>query len=283
MKLKNVFMILASLIFGLILFMPAANGLAQAAPASLRIVQTSPDAPRLDIFINGKKTVSDLSYQSISTYTNLPGGRYDLKIIPSSQAGAGDPVLDVPGIDLNDGSVNTLIVAGLFSDKSLSVLPLSDTSWNANTGTAKVRFIHTSPDAPSIDITVGSLGKVFSNISFKGVGQYMEVPAGSFNLKVNPTNNQNQTVLTKTLNFEAGKVYTVYAVGQLADRSLNTLVSVDNGVVASISSMPSAMPATGQGSSSQAQTGNWQLAWLLMLGSILSLSMFGLSRHYRRP
>ena len=50
-----------------------------------------------------------------------------------------------------------------------------------------MRFVHASPDAPAVDITLPDGTAIFSNIAFKEVGDYTPVDAGTYDLEVRPT------------------------------------------------------------------------------------------------
>ena len=61
----------------------AAQVLAFAAPASanggtaeVRAFHNSPDTPAVDIYVNGAKTLSDVTYGTLSDYLEVPRGTY---------------------------------------------------------------------------------------------------------------------------------------------------------------------------------------------------------------
>ena len=93
---------------------------------------------------------------------------------------------------------------------------------------ARVRVIHASPDAPAVDVYAND-GKVLSNVPFKTASDYLSVPAGAYNFKVfatgaNPAS--DTAVIDADAALEAGKDYTVVALGKLAD--IKPGVFVDN-------------------------------------------------------
>ena len=54
-----------------------------AAPqgkSAVRIWHLSPDAPRVDVFVNGKKTLSRVPYKAASSYLTLDPGTYRIQI-----------------------------------------------------------------------------------------------------------------------------------------------------------------------------------------------------------
>jgi hypothetical protein len=103
------------------------------------------------------------------------------------------------------------------------VLGLVTTAF-AQTGKARVRVVHASPDAPAVDVLVNN-GAAFTNAPFKGITDYASLDPATYNVKVVPTGATTPVVIEADLALEA-KDYTVVAVGLLA--SIEPLVLVDN-------------------------------------------------------
>ena len=89
---------------------------------------------------------------------------------------------------------------------------------DSNTGPATeagVRVVHASPDAPSVDVLVDD-AQVLSSVPYLGSSSYLEVPAGSRNVKVNAAGSST-TVIDADLPVTAGTDYTVIAGGLASD------------------------------------------------------------------
>jgi hypothetical protein len=235
--------------------------------SSIRVVNASPDAPALDFYFNQTKTISSIKFKGISDYTDIADGNYDVKGFASPSDGTGTPIIELPGFTVNSGSFTTIVIVGLIKNKSVAILPLSDNNWLTSDGSkAKVRFIHGSPDATTVNVEGNGVGDIFNNISFKSIGNYVTTTAGPFTLTVTSTDVPSKVVLTRTLDLQAGKVYSVFVVGEVTGNGLDTVVAVDNAI--------SAMPASGQGylSSSQNPASTiWLLIGLLLLLASSSL------------
>ena len=268
------FLILTVLVSLVVLVLVAPSiSTAQTANGSIRLLQAAPDVQAADVFVNNQKVINNLRYEDVSNYVNLPVGSYDLKVFPSSSNGQGTPVLDVPNFTVSQGNVQTLILAGLAKDKSISALPLSDSVSAPSAGKAKVRFIHSSPDAPAVNINVNGLGNVFNNIGFKNVGNYTEVPAGTWHVTANVTST-GQMVLSRNLTLQAGKVYTICATGLISNQSLSVIVSEDGSNSKVVLGPISGAPETGI-ASEVASTGTWRqialvVALLVLAGSFVA-------------
>lgn len=83
----------------------------------------------------------------------------------------------------------------------------------ASAENARVRVVHASPDAPSVDILVNN-GKVLENLPFMEYSEYLPVPEGTYNVKINATGTST-TAFETSLSVAGGKDYTVVAAGYL--------------------------------------------------------------------
>ncbi len=93
----------------------------------------------------------------------------------------------------------------------------SDESMSGNGGdeTANVRVAHLSPDAPNVDVFVDDEA-VLEDVAFKTVSEYLELPAGSYNVKVAPAGEGPESaVLEEDLDVPAADL-TVAAIGEVA-------------------------------------------------------------------
>ena len=207
----------------------AAAGLtfAKGREAEVRVVHASPDAPAVDVKVNGAVAVPNLAFGSISGYASLPAGQYDVQVVP---AGLNSPVV----IDLTgDNAVNlfynrdyTVVALNILS--KIEPLLLVDNNNPAPRPFARVRFVHASPDAPAVDIAVAGGPVLFGNIPFKGVGDYVEVPKGFYDLEVRLAGTKTVVLPLPAVKLEGGTTYTVFAMGFAAGNpSLHAVIAVD--------------------------------------------------------
>jgi hypothetical protein len=208
-------------------FMLTASASAQSAGnGRVRVMHASPDAPAVDIFVDGTKAVTALAFPNNTGYVSLPAGSRNVKVFVSPSDGTGAPALEA-NLDVAANTDYTVLAVGRLSDSTLALLPLQDNNAVPAAGNAHVRLIHAAPDAPAVDVVVsGTSTKVFSNVAFKGVGTYTPVPAGSYSLDVRPA---GADTVVKTLNLALSDrfVYTAVATGLLGDGSLNVVALVD--------------------------------------------------------
>lgn len=190
--------------------------------ARLRAVHASPDAPNVDILVDGQIVAADIAYKGFLDYAPLPPGNRNIKVDVS---GTSTSVIDVTQ-PLAAGVNYTVLAVGLAATSTIEALPLVDDLTRPAPGSAKVRVVHASPDAPNVDVLVDDT-IVLSNVAFKEFSDYLEVPAGVTNFKVNATGTA-LTVIDVTPTLDDGGIYTVIAVGQLATASIEPLLLFDN-------------------------------------------------------
>ena len=180
--------------------------------ARVRVLHASPDAPAVDILVENSAAFTNLGFPDITDFASLPAGTYNVKVVP---AGATSPVVIEANLTLAAGTDYTVIATGLLAD--IAPVILTTSSGGPAPGNAWVRFFHGSPDAPAVDIAVVGGPVLFSNVAFQQSADYLEVPAGTYDLEVRVANTSTVALSLPGVALADGGVYTAYAVGLLAD------------------------------------------------------------------
>jgi hypothetical protein len=254
--MKRLFVVSAVLVLSL---MFASSVLADAHEAQVRVVHASPDAPAVDVWVNGAVAFSNAPFTGITDYAKLEPGTYNVQVTPT---GATEPVVIEADLPLETMTDYTVVAVGML--ESIEPLVLVDNNSAPAAGKAHVRFVHASPDAPAVDIAVANGGPVlFANVEFKGVGDYLPVDAGTYDLEARLAGTDTVALSVPGVALEEGTVYTVFAMGLAGgEPALQAVPSVD-------ASYPATMPETG---------GEVSNLWLLaVLGAGLALIVAGLS------
>jgi len=194
--------------------------------ARVRVVHNSPDAPSVDVRVDGGLAFADLAFGGITGYAELPAGSYQIQVEPAGAAGAGPFVIDV-SVPLAAGTDYTVIA----SDRLASIFPAVLTDTNAaapGAGNARVRFFHGSPDAPAVDVALLGGPVVLPNVAF-GEDGAIEVPAGGYDLEVRVAGTDINVLELRGLEFAAGGEYTAYASGLVADGSADRTLYLGDG------------------------------------------------------
>ena len=173
----------------------------------VRVLNASPDAPAVDIYINGGLIFKNIKFNDFTEYVQLSMGQYKMEVYTVGQMDK--PVL-TQNIQVPQKQVITIAAAGNFED--LQLIPyIEGNADGLAMNQSRVRVIHLSPDAPEVDVLInGQI--VFNNIGFMDATDYIKVVSGTYNIVVNLAGT-NDTILTFSLQLNSQKVYTVYVVG----------------------------------------------------------------------
>lgn len=178
----------------------------------IRILHASPNAPAVDIYANDNLIVENLAFEKVSPYIQVPSDNYNIVVYPTGKMI--DPVINTdvfipPNTVFNVAAIGTL--------PNISLYPIPEPSIAQDSGKACVRFIHLSPNAPAVDIKLENDTIVFSDVAYKGVTNYVCIPAGTYTFKVSPTGSADVVLTVPDIKFEANVYYTIYAIGLLGE------------------------------------------------------------------
>jgi hypothetical protein len=228
--MKRLYAVLGALVLILGL---ATTAMADGHMSRVRAVHASPDAPAVDILVNDNAAFTNAPFKGITAYASLESATYNFKVVPT---GATEPVVIEADLAL-EGKDYTIVAVGKL--ENIEPLVLEDNNSAPAEGKAHVRFVHASPDAPAVDIAVKGGPVLFSNIAFKGVGDYLPVDAGTYDLEVRLAGTENVALDVPGVELQNGTVYTVFAMGLAGgEPTLTAVPSADN-------LMASTLPATG--------------------------------------
>lgn len=210
--------------------------LAQTGKARVRVVHASPDAPAVDVWVNNAKAFTNAPFKGITPYASLDAGSYNVQVVPTGKT---EPVVIKATLDLKAGTDYTVVAVGKLAN--IEPLVLQDDNRAPAAGKAHVRFVHASPDAPAVDIAVKGGPVLFQNVAFKGVGNYLPVDAGTYDLEVRVAGTTTVALSVPGVKLEPGTVYTIFAMGLASgEPALAAVPSVD--------SAPHMLPTTGAAS-----------------------------------
>lgn len=190
--------------------------------AAVRVAHFSPDAPNVDVYVDGEQVLADVAYGDVSPYLEVPPGTYTVTI-----TAAGDPgTVAFEGDVTIESAFYTVAAIGELGATTFEPLVLVDA------GSALVRLVHASPDAPAVDVYANDQ-LVFENAAFGESTAYVAVPAGAYTLDVRPAGDPETTVASFDVTLELATAYSAYAIGyleppaDLAERAFDLQVTVD--------------------------------------------------------
>jgi hypothetical protein len=179
----------------------------------VRAFHTSPNAPAVDIYIDGTLAIPNLAFGQVSDYLALQPGNHSLRIFPAGTSGQGQEVLNAELEGLKVGEDYTAVAIDRL--EHLHAMLLHDTTPPPSAGHAKVRVLHASPDAPAVDIAATGGPLLFKNVGFRHVTDFSEVPAGMVDLEVRPAGQTETLMVVPDYTLAEGTMHTFVALGLL--------------------------------------------------------------------
>jgi len=191
--------------------------------ADLRVVHASPDAPSVDVYVDGGLVVSDLPFNEATPYLTLFPGDYRVQVAPTgTQTFVIDEILVLDNNkDYTVAAVNPVATIGVQVYEDDNSLNVDD---------ASVRFVHLSPDAPEVDIKIAGGPVIFGSITYLDFGGYQQINPGIYDLEVRVSSSQQLVLELPDVQLDAGTVYSIFATGFAggSQPALDALVTVDN-------------------------------------------------------
>jgi hypothetical protein len=142
---------------------------------------------------------------------NVVSGTYNIKVAVADTQNA---VIDA-NLTFEKGSMQSVYAVNEVS--KIEPLILNDDNRSVATE-AKVRLVHGSPTAGSVDIYVTApdanitgIEPAFSGVQFKEETGYVSLDEGDYRVRVTPTGSKDAVIDTNTISLNAGGVYTAIA------------------------------------------------------------------------
>lgn len=183
--------------------------------AGLRVAHASPNAPEVDVLLDGDAAVEGLAFRSVTDYLELSPGEYDIAV---NVAETDETVFEAEDVELEAEDYTAVArgEVGEDTDTDFTVDILEDTN-GANIGDdeSRVRAIHASPDAPAVDVTVNDDAlTLFSGFEFGESSGYAVVGAGDYDVELRAAASGDE-VASADVTLEGGTTYTIFAEGYL--------------------------------------------------------------------
>jgi hypothetical protein len=234
-----------------------------AGEAMVRVTHASPDAPAVDVCVNGSVAFANLAFGKTTDYAKLPAGSYDVQVYAAGSNCQGTPVIDAKGLALEAKAYTVMAIGKLAEIKPLILV---DNLSAPAAGKVHVRFVHASPDAPAVDITTKDGAKVFSNVAFGKSVDFTPLPAGTYDLQARVAGTDTVALDLPGVTLPEGAILTVVAQGFASGAEPKLGVQV---ISYPAMAAPTTLPVTG----GETAANN---SWILMLvGAALLALGFG--------
>jgi len=187
---------------------PAADG-----SSGVRAFNAAPDvlaadgSRAIDVLVDDVQVFSHVPYTD-ALYAALEPGPHTLKVLPAGMAG---PALVTTTLDVVTDTHYTVVVLG--QQPTVETVTLVDADEPALTGTARLRFVHASSDAPALDVAVSGGLVLFADVPYQGATGYLDLPAGVYDLELRAAGTTNVLASAPGEELRDGSVYTLLACG----------------------------------------------------------------------
>lgn len=199
-------------------------------PTSLQVVHASPDAPSVDIVVDGGVLVPNLPFPVATGFVDVPAATYNVAVTVAGNPGA--IAIGPVDLDLQAGTRYSVLAVGELA--AIEPLILTDDPRRVATN-AKIRIVHASPTAADVDIYVTAEGAditnetpALSNIPFKANTGFLALPAGTYDVTVTPTGTKTAAIGPATISIQDGGIYTAIARDPLPGDTEFGLIVLDD-------------------------------------------------------
>ncbi len=183
--------------------------------AKLMVIHASPDGNEINVRLNNANYFPSVLYGSSGGYVPVNTGQ---TLLRASQAGNPAYVIDTV-LSLGANSNYSLFI--IDSAKKMKGALVYDVFGGPSTGKSLIRFLHFSPNTPTIDLGITGGTNMFSNRSFNDqsvdglLAAFKEIDAGVYSFDLKQAGTQTVLVSVPGINIAAGNTYTIIAKGFL--------------------------------------------------------------------
>ena len=212
------------------------KGTSTAAPANeakkrdnafVRVINTIPKGPAIDVFADDQKSFEHVSYKEVTPYKELAEGMRVTFAIRSTGQDTNAPAAK-NSESISNGNHYT-VVAMLDSDGKPALKVVNDDLTPPRSDKAKVRFIHASPDVGEVDVYSRERNdELFGGVNFKSEVGYKEVDPITTTLEVRPEGKKNVLLAIPHASLDAGKIYTIIIAGRTKTKPKLEAITIED-------------------------------------------------------
>lgn len=175
---------------------------------SVRILHAVPNAPNVDVYLNGSLITSNLAFGKISKYSQLSSGEYEFQLFKASTY---DKPLLSQNVQLIANANYTASIVALANN--LYLFRLKDDNIPATKSQAFLRFINLSSNSPLLSLALPNSVTLFNEAEYLEATGYYPLSSGIFNFEILLGSSQTATKYIKNITLDGGKFYTIYIIG----------------------------------------------------------------------
>ena len=199
------------------------NSINRISMGYVRFLHVAPNVPNVDIYVNDELVAVGLEYGMFTEYLSLPPKRYVISIY---KTGEKDNSVLSGELVVSNNKWMTVAAIGTIDDIKLALL--NDAEGLLSKMTSSIRFVHLSPNAPAVDITLSDGTILFKNVKYLEMTNYLAVVPKDYQLQVRISGTDQVVLTIPDIKLESDNYYSAYAIG-LVDQEpqLTALLLVD--------------------------------------------------------
>lgn len=204
---------------------------AAAGESRVRVLHASPDAPAVDVYLDGTKVdaLVNVPFGVFSNYLTIPAGTHQVTVYATGTTTS--PVIDA-SVPFDAGKAYT--VAATNAVASIEAKVITDAPSPTAAG-AQLRVVHFSADTPAVDIApdgAAPADAIVKSLAYPDATGYLDVPAATYDLEVRAAGTSTVALQLDPITLDAGKAYTVFAIGSgaatpVGGNAVRVLAAVD--------------------------------------------------------
>jgi len=189
----------------------AQDAMMMGKDAYVRVVHASPDAPNVDVYVDGMRTVTNAAFKAVTPFGEVPAGSH--KVMVTVAGDKSKAVLEAT-LNLKAGTYYTVAATGLVKDLKASVF--TSAKLNSNKAKAEVNVYHLAPGGPKVNalaVDMMNAPILKYGVSYSRKATVLVNPMG-VNLNIVPFGKTMPVVKNLSgISVAGGKSYSVFAVG----------------------------------------------------------------------
>jgi hypothetical protein len=156
---------------------------------SLRVIHASPDAPQVNVLVDGDAVLTEVDYKQGSGFERLDRGTYDIAV-EAITPGGDVTVIDVSAASLASDREYSVLAIGKVAGSTLRPLIIDNPRAMVPAGQVRAQVVHAAPDAPPVSVYVTApvadlaAATPLGSFSFGETLGPVEVPAGDYRIRI---------------------------------------------------------------------------------------------------